>query len=471
MGECVPFQPQCVVVTGTEIAAAVRHGDTTATSVIEGALAAAESDPNNAFIEIDRQGALDRAEDIDARLAAEDDPGPLAGVPVALKDILHHRGHVTTCGSSFFRYHADTTAPAVARLEAAGAVVVGRTGLHEFAYGFNSENEWFGVIHNPWDRALSPGGSSGGSGVAVGSGIVPIAIGTDTGGSVRVPAALCGAVGLKVTHGRIPTSGVFPLAESLDTVGPITQTVADASLTFEVMAGPAPDDPWSADGVDEVVGDVMLENLKVGVPEQWLTSAPVTPETRNVFSAVLDELANRGVTVVILDSPTLVPAPQGWWLSAAEAASVHRDWFADPAQLYGAEIEERLAASFEVSLDQYIEARRWQSGLVNAARRAFQSVDLLVTPTVGHPRKVIGEATIRVDGADVHHRKVLAAFTATVNQMLCPAIALPLPGTGFPPHSLHLVGPWWSERMLLGVARQLEATGLVGYRPPPTPPR
>ena len=404
--------------------------------------------------------------EIDALVAADEAPGLLSGVPIALKDLIHHRGHVTTAGSSFYRHHADRSAAVVERLEAAGAIVIGRTGLHEFAYGFNSENEWFGPVHNPWDQTLSPGGSSGGSAAAVAAGLVPIAIGTDTGGSVRVPAALCGVVGLKVTHGRIPTSGVFPLAESLDTVGPITRDVDDAALCYRVIAGPAPDDPWSMWGVEDQAAPIPIESLTLGVPRRWLDATPTTAVTRAAFGATLDRLADEGAGIIEINDPMLTPAPEGWWLSAAEAASVHRDWFADPAKAYGKEVESRLAASLEVTLDEYIEARRWQAGLIGAARRAFQSVDVLVTPTVGHPTKAIGVDTITVDGEEVHHRRVLAGYSATVNQMWCPAIALPLPDSGRPPQSVQVIGPWWSEDLLLDIGRQLEKIGIVGAGSP-----
>ena len=205
------------MVTSAEIAHSVRTDRLTVRSSIEEALeAAAAKQPNiNAFTEIDADGALARADQLDRQHAEGRELGPLAGVPIVLKDLIDHAGHVTTCGSSFYRHQATSSAEAVERLEAAGGVIIGRSGLHEFAFGFSSENPWFGPVRNPWNADESTGGSSGGSAAAVSAGIVPLAIGTDTGGSVRVPAALCGAWGLKVTHGRIPLNGVFPLAALL----------------------------------------------------------------------------------------------------------------------------------------------------------------------------------------------------------------------------------------------------------------
>lgn len=447
------------------LAAAIRSQSQSVVEITHAALAAAEADELNAFTEIHRTGALERARSLDQRVRAGDTLGPLAGVPIALKDLIHHAGHVTTAGSSFYRHTADRSAPVVERLEAAGAIVIGRTGLHEFAYGFNSENDWFGPVRNPWDPNLSPGGSSGGSGAAVGAGIVPLAIGTDTGGSVRVPAALCGAIGLKVTHGRVPIAGVVPLAESLDTVGPLASSVEGAQLAFDVMSGDEPEDPWSMD-VEDSSEDALPTGLRVGVPARWLADAPATRETRGAYRLALDRLSDLGNEIVELSAPTLAPDPMGWTLSAAEAAAYHRTWFADPDKRYGPEVEERLAASMEVTLDELIDARRWQASLVGAARRAFRSVDVLATPTVGHTRKVIGEESIDVDGVERHHRHVLAYFTATVNQMWCPAIALPLLAGGAPPQSIQFIGPWWSERMLLAFGRRLEEAGLIGFVQP-----
>ncbi len=453
------------MVTVGQLSAAVRSRSQSAIEVTQAALAAAEADQLNAFTDVHHTEALERARRIDQQVGDGTALGPLAGVPIAVKDLIHHAGHVTTAGSSFYRHTAERSAPVLERMESAGAIVIGRTGLHEFAYGFNSENDWFGPVRNPYDPSLSPGGSSGGSGAAVGSGIVPLAIGTDTGGSVRVPAALCGAVGLKVTHGRIPISGVVPLAESLDTVGPIASSVDGAQLAFEVMAGDDPQDPWSA-AVEDSPEDIALAGLRVGLPTQWLDEAPATREARDAFQQALDRLSDLDADIGELAAPTLAPDRLGWTLSAAEAAAYHRSWFTDPDKRYGPEIGARLAAAMEVTLDELIDARRWQAGLVGAARRVFRSVDVLATPTVGHPRKVIGRDTIDVNGVAQNHRHVLAYFTATVNQMWCPALTVPLRDSGAPPHSIQFIGPWWSERRLLALGRHLEATDLIGYERP-----
>ena len=333
----------------------------------------------NAFTEIDRAGAMVRAAEIDAELIR----GELTGVPIALKDLIDHVGHVTTAGSDFYRHQPAESAPVVDRLESAGAVIIGRTGLHEFAYGFSSENAWFGPVRNPWDPSLSPGGSSGGSAAAVSAGAVPIALGTDTGGSVRVPAALCGVFGLKVTHGRVPISGVLPLAASLDTVGPLARTIDDLAIAYEVIRGFEASDPWSVDIEDDDRPATPLEGLRVGIPTQWLASVPTSHETQTSFDTFVKALNDAGATCAPLDVDRLVPDPRLVTVAAAEAAGVHRRWFTDIDKQYGSDVEERLAAAMEITVDQLTDAKQWQAGLVQAARSAFAACDVILTPTVG----------------------------------------------------------------------------------------
>ena len=260
------------------LATAVGRGEVTAVEVIEEHLDGIGDDSAfNAFTLVDTERALDRAAALDAAHHAGTTPGPLAGVPIVLKDLIDHTGRLTTCGSGFYREVPERSATVVDRIEAAGGIVIGRTGLHEFAFGFSSENAWFGPVRNPWDPSISPGGSSGGSGAAVAAGFAPLGVGTDTGGSVRVPAALCGIAGLKVTHGRIPLTGVFPLAPSIDTVGPMARSVADLALLYRVMAGDDPDDPWCPAAIEAHDEPGRFTNLRIGVPSEWID----TPMDRN----------------------------------------------------------------------------------------------------------------------------------------------------------------------------------------------
>lgn len=386
---------------------------------------------------------------IDDAVAENPAAGPLRGVPVALKDLIDHQGRMTTCGSAFYRETPTQSASAVSRLEAAGASIIGRTGLHEFAFGFSSENPHFGAVRNPWDPATSTGGSSGGSAAAVAAGIVPLAVGTDTGGSVRVPAALCGCYGLKVTYGAIPLDGVFPLVPSIDTVGPIADSAATIATAYRLMSGetgPAPE----------------LTSLRFGVPQPWYDGAPVAAEVDAAFRNALEALRSLGHEVNPIHLPDVLPDRRINFALAREVTAVHRE-FRSKGMPYGDDVAARLEESAAVSDEQSDEGLRWQQMIRSRFADALATVDLLITPTVPQMRKTIGEDMI----GGVHYRKVLSWFTSIVNHALLPAIAFPLAGTGAPPVSVQVIGPTGSDLVLVAVAASCEEAGLAGFTPAP----
>ena len=440
------------------IAAAVRAGVVRARAIVAEHLDRATEFPFlNAFTLLEAEAALQRADAIDAMVAAGEDPGPLAGVPLAVKDIIDHAGLPTTAGSSFLREPALTTAPVLARFEAAGAVVIGRTGLHEFAFGFSSENDWFGPIRNPWDPTTSPGGSSGGSGAAVAAGAAPLALGTDTGGSVRVPAALCGVYGFKPTYGAVPLDGVFPLAATIDTVGPLAQSAADLDLAFRVSANLV---PGPAEPID-------LRSLRIGVPRLWLDR----PVDSRLLEAYDQAQHDTGAELIDVHLPSFVPPGEMPASFGYEVAGVHRAWFEADPERYGPEVRRRLARAMEVTGADHRAALRWRDRLAGEAREAFGSVDAIATPTVATARKPIGETYLEVAGVRLHYQEALSAFTAPVNHALLPAVAVPLAAAGNPPPSLQLIGPVGSDLRLLAVAAALEAAGIAAFRPPGEEPR
>lgn len=417
---------------------------------VERALRAAHAtqDTVNAFISIDDERALERAGVIDRRLAAGEKVGPLAGVPIGLKDLIDHESRVTTCGSSFYAELATTTATCVARLEEAGAVIVGRTNLHEWAFGFNSENAHWGPVRNPWDLETSAGGSSGGSGAAVAAGVTPIAIGTDTGGSVRVPAALCGTFGLKVTHGRIPLDGVFPLVPSIDTVGPLADSMAGIEMSYRAMSGDTAVIP-------------ARESLRLGVPQPWYETAPIDAEVADSFQHALSALRDLGHEVHPINMPDAVPAPQLLDAIGQEVSFAHKA-FRARAESYDSAVESRLEVAESVTTEAARQARVWQEMIRQRFSDAFATVDFLVTPTAPVRRKVIGEDMIGAKS----HRTVLSYFSALVNHALHPALALPLTEDASPPASLQVIGPLESEVSLLGLGLWLEEVGLAAFRSP-----
>jgi aspartyl-tRNA(Asn)/glutamyl-tRNA(Gln) amidotransferase subunit A len=405
----------------------------------------------------DAQDQLNACTFIDERASSDKidrESTALGGMPIVVKDLIDQAGLPTTCGSAFLREPATSTALVVRRLEEAGGVVVARSGLHEFAYGFSSENPWFGPIRNPWDPATSPGGSSGGSAVAVAAGLVPAAIGTDTGGSVRVPAAMTGIFGLKVTFGRVPIEGVFPLAPSLDTVGPLARDVSTLDKVYRAMSGAGEPPPPPS-----------TKSLRIGLPSAWNHFAHTEQAVASAFGGAMKALESLGAMTTSIDDPRIVPWGMIQQLAGAEAAHIHRRFRAE-GKPYGAEVAARLVAAEKVTPAEYLDAHRWRAALVDSFAQAFTQVDLIATPAVAARRKVIGEDLI--DGEP--YRPVLSWFSALVNHGGLPAIAMPLimeSGEATePPASLQLIAPWWQEDLLLAVAAELEAEGLVGFRPP-----
>lgn len=452
-----------------DLAAAVRSGRRSAVETVSESLSAAEALQHelNAFTSIDRAGAIARAEELDRSIATGVDPGALAGVPLGLKDLIDQAGLPTTNGAAFGSEVPEVSATVVERLEAAGAVIIGRTGLHEFAFGFTSENEHFGPVRNPWDRKLSPGGSSGGSAAAVAAGIVPGAIGTDTGGSVRVPAALCGVVGLKVTHGRVPLTGVTPLAPSLDTVGPIARTVDDAAAIYAVIAGDESSDPWSAPRAVEAVGSPRdPSTVRIGIPKQWML-APTDRATRDAFQRAVARLVEAGASVETIDAPELAVTEAAAVGASVEITEIHRDRWTKHPERYGRDVAARLERAASVQPERLVEAIAWDARVRHALERLFLRFDALATPTVGSSRKVIGEPDMDIDGDRVFHRTVIAQNTWPVNRVGNPALALPIGGPGIPPASLQLTGPRWGEAGLLAIGAGLERARIVATERPP----
>jgi aspartyl-tRNA(Asn)/glutamyl-tRNA(Gln) amidotransferase subunit A len=408
-----------------------------------------------------------RAEGIDHLVAEGRDPGPMAGVPVALKDLIDDAGMPNRLGASFPADAAPSSAPVVRRLGAAGAVIIGRTGLHEFAFGFTSENHWFGPVRNPWNASHSPGGSSGGSAAAVAAGITPIGIGTDTGGSVRVPAAMCGVMGLKVTHGRIPLAGVFPLVASLDTVGPIARSVGDLELAYRAMAGDDPSDPWSRPVPVDPSERLNARRVRLAVIEQWLRP-PTSAAVAEGLHRFIEACTAAGIAVDRRDIPSLEPIPELGPAIGPEIMSVHGARFSEHPDRYGPDTAARIESVRDGTAADVIAAERWGTAAASELERLAQAgYDAVVCPTVGVLEKTIGVDDVDIDGVAVQHREALARFTSPINRMRVPALAAPVAGTPDPGVSIQLVGPAWSESRLLAIGRLLEKAGVIEARRPP----
>ena len=384
-----------------------------------------------------------------ARRAAERlarrEPGALLGVPIALKDLYATRGIRTTAGSRILRNWTPTAdAAMVTRLRQAGAIVFGKTNLHEFAYGVTNANPWWGVARNPVDRGRSPGGSSGGSAIAVVAGMCAAALGSDTGGSIRIPAALCGCVGLKPTQGAVPLDGTFPLGWSLDHAGPITRTVADADLLFQVMSGrPAP-------------ARVRTRGLRVGVVQGNITRR-IQANVRARVDAAASGLRRAGLRVREVSIPEF-----DWTIATqlvtlrAEASALHARWIRQRPASYGTDVRVRLQLGALISGADYVVAQRARDRIRDALGRIFEEVDLLLLATTPITAPVIGERVVRWRAVEEPVDGALVRLTSPFNLSGLPALSVPCGHAGGLPVGVQLVGRWNDEARVLAVGRLIE---------------
>jgi aspartyl-tRNA(Asn)/glutamyl-tRNA(Gln) amidotransferase subunit A len=430
----------------------------------------------NAFNLVDSDGALARAARVDRARAAGEPPGPLAGVPVALKDNLCTRGMRTTASSRIIANFVPAyDATVVQRLEAAGAVIVGKTNCDEFAMGSSNENSAFGPVRNPWAADRTPGGSSGGSAAAVAAGCVPVALGSDTGGSIRQPGSFCGVVGLKPTYGRVSRYGLLAFASSLDQIGPLTRTVADAALTLSVIAGAdTADATASRDGVPDYAaalsGDV--RGVRIGVPRAFVSDG-VDEGVRRAFDASLDTLRGAGATLVDIELPHAKYAiPVYYLVATAEASSNlarydgvrygHRAANAgDLKEMYsqtrdegfGPEVKRRIMlGTYVLSAGYYdafyLKAQQVRTLLRRDYEQAFQSVDVVAMPVSPTPAFRLGEKT-----SDPLQMYLTDIFTVSANLAGLPGISVPCGFAGERlPVGLQLIGRMFDEETLLRVA-------------------
>jgi aspartyl-tRNA(Asn)/glutamyl-tRNA(Gln) amidotransferase subunit A len=410
--------------------------------------------PLNAFITVTADQALTTARDMDAALRRGEWRGPLHGVPIALKDNLDTAGIRTTAASELFKDRVPTDdADIVARLKRAGAIVIGKTNLHEFAYGGSSSVSCFGPVRNPWALDRVPGGSSGGSAAAVAADLCFGAFGTDTAGSVRMPAAYCGIVGLKPTYGRVSNRGVIPLSWTLDHVGPLCKTVDDAAVLLAVTAGFDPLDPAS---VDRPVPDYTralrtgAAALRLGLPRAGFFD-DLHPEVARAVDEAIDVLRRVGVaaTDVTLPAASNLLRP----IMGPEAYAYHARWLAESPHKYQPQTSERLVQlASAVSREQYIEARRQCDLLRREITRAFATVDVLVTPTVAAPPSTIDpiEQSAGLDPSRTRNTWPFDVFGL-------PAISIPCGFTSSGlPIGLQIAGAPFAEATVLRVARAYE---------------
>lgn len=409
-------------------------------AAIEGGQAAV-----NAFVTVDRDGALAAAGRARDELARGVDRGPLHGIPVAVKDLVDTAGLVTTMGSRHFAGHVpDADAEVVSRLRAAGAIVVGKTTTHEFAYGPTGDRAANGPGANPHDPRRMAGGSSAGSAAAVAAGWVPLAVGTDTGGSVRIPAALCGVAGIRPSPLRVPDRGVFPLSWSLDSVGVLAADVAGTATGWSVLSGvPSTMDAPPADA------------LRVGLPAGFDRLDPVV---HSGLTGLVDRLTAAGARM----APVAVPDVEELrWLyrtiQSVEAVTIHHDRMTAAPELFDPEVLQRLRAAAEVPARDYARALRRLGEVRAGAGALLDGVDVLLLPTVPVLAPPLGARDTDIGGGWTSPRDALLAHTVPFSVLGLPALSLPVPAPGALPVGVQLVGAPGADESLLACARTVEA--------------
>ncbi|MDQ3994779.1 MAG: amidase [Actinomycetota bacterium] len=372
----------------------------------------------------------ERDRELNAFVTVCEEAAAADGTPLAVKDLFDTAGVRTTYGSAIFRDHVpEATAEAVRRLETAGYAVVGKTGLHEFAYGITSENEHYGDVRNPLDPGRIPGGSSGGSAAALAARMCDVALGTDSAGSIRIPAACCGVVGFKPTHGAVPTDGVFPLAPGFDTAGPMARTVTECTATLRAL------------GADVSTTAVDLAHIRVGVA--WLEHADLDVRLRVERAAALFGASDP------IDLP-LVPADV-YPVFMREAAEVHRELFAANASLYGDNVRTKIERCLRITDAEYEHALAARAHYRDVVAEAVQGkVDLVVTPTIPCVAPPVGIG-------DLALRERLISLTYPFSVLGWPALALPCGRAELGlPASVQLAAPWHSDSFLLAAGLALE---------------
>ena len=420
------------------------------------------------FVHVRADEALAEARAAEREIASGTHRGPLHGIPIAVKDIVDLAGLPTRAGSAVLADApgARADAPVVARLRAAGAVIVGKTTTHEFAFGVFTP-----PTRNPWNVDHVPGGSSGGSAAAVAAGMAFAAIGTDTGGSIRIPAACCGVVGLKPSYGRVPKAGVVPLSWSLDHVGPLVRRAEDAAVFLQAIAGPDPSDPLAAAApVPDFSANLGtgIDGLRIGVPDRYFNHR-LTPSVAAAVSSAVARLAEAGAVIERVSLPTLEQALDIHLLTIlAEAAAYHRGRFPGHAVVYGPDVRAALELGDRISASDFLKAQRLRRTALNEALEAFTRVDVLVTPTLPTEAPVVGQETISYPDGEEDALTSLIRFTCPFNQTGLPAISIPIAGglDGLPV-GLQFVAPPFGEALALRAAVGAQALdGLMDRRPP-----
>src|SRR5215211_1469285 len=450
------------------IAQAVAGRKMSALSVTEAALAriGKHNPVLNAFTDVTADRARAKAKAVDALIASGKDAGPLAGVPFAVKNLFDVKGLATRAGSKINRDlpPASRDATLIERLEAAGAVLIGALNMGEYAYDFTGENVHDGPSRNPHDPTRMSGGSSGGSGSAVGGGLVPLALGSDTNGSIRVPSSFCGIFGLKPTYGRLSRARSFPFVASLDHLGPFARSIADLALAYDAMQGPDADDAACTMRPVEPVAPLLSQgigNLRVAIASGYFQNN-VFPEAQEAVARVARAL---GATTTVELPEAARARAAAYIITTTEGASLHLDRLRKRPNDFDPAVRDRLIAGAMIPapfVDKAQKFRRWYRA---QALELFRSVDVILAPATPCVAPKLGQATFVLDGVEMPVRANIGIHTQPISFIGLPVVAVPLPLEPMP-IGVQIIAAPWREDVALRVAHALERGGVVSAPPP-----
>lgn len=459
--------------TITELAPQIREGKLSPVELTRQTLARIEKlqPVLNAYITVTADLALEQARRAEQEIGAGKYRGPLHGIPYAAKDLFYTKGVRTTVGSKILAdFVPDYDAAVIEKLDAAGAILVGKAGLHEWALGITSNNPHFGAIRNPWDRERIPGGSSGGSAVALAADLCSFSLGSDTGGSIRIPASFCGLVGLKPTFGRVSRHGVFPLGHTLDHAGPFGWTVEDAALVYEAIAGYDARDTSSVSrplSLPLFPPEARLEGKKIGVPRNFYFEN-LDPDIEDAVGDAVVVLENLGAAIIDVEVPDIEEFNTiAQLILLAEAASVHHRRIEDRPMDFGEDVRALLQSGRFILASDYLDAQRRRREFNDAFNRLLEDVDVIVTPTIPIKAAKIGQKTVKVGGQEVDARLGTTRFMRALNMAGLPLLSIPC---GFDsegmPIGLQIIGNLFDEAGVLEIGHAFErATAWHEKRP------
>ncbi len=454
----------------SSIAASVRSQDISARSMATAALARiADQNPTlNCFTSVIAEQALQDADAVDRAIADGKDPGLLAGVPFGVKDLFDVAGLTTLAGSKINaeRPPATQDATLVTRLKQAGAILVGAQNMDEYAYGFVTENSHYGSSRNPHDLKRMTGGSSGGSVASVAAGLVPLSLGSDTNGSIRVPSSLCGIFGLKPTFGRLSRARTYPFVHSLDHLGPFARSTRDLALAFDLLQGADADDPACTDRPVELTLPQLakgIEGLRIAVADGYFTKG-AEPD---VLTAVETIATALGATQQITIPEAHRARAAAFIITGSEGSNLHLDDLRTRPQDFDPATRDRFLAGALIPATWYLQAQRFRSWYRDRVRALFTEVDIILAPATPCPAPLIGQTTLVLDGEEVPLRPNLGVYTQPLSFIGVPIVTVPVQHRGALPIGVQVIAAPYNEALALRVAAFLESKGVVSA-PVPT---